>query len=122
MSRPIEFPGGPGLREFLFAQGVEFPCNGESQCGQCRVRLLRGDIPVTDAMRAVLRDEELAAGWRLGCEAEAAGPLTVAVEQWAPVILTDEAHVTHVPQPGLAVAVDLGTTTMVAQLLDRTTG
>ena len=79
------------LRDLLFERGVEFPCGGVSQCGGCKVRVLEGDVPVTDDMRAVLTAAEIAAGWRLGCLAEAASPVTLEIAQWSIDVLDDRA-------------------------------
>ena len=110
------------LRDLLFERGVEFPCAGVAQCGGCKVRLLSGDIPVTDEMRVVLTPEEIEAGWRLGCMAEATGPVELEISQWSIAVLDDRAEVPFEPADGLAAVVDLGTTTLVAQFIDRKTG
>lgn len=110
------------LRDRLFDLGVEFPCGGETGCGGCRVRILSGDVPVTPLMRDVLSSGELAAGWRLGCEAASSGPVTLDVEQWAPVILSDTARMTVEPREGHGAVIDLGTTTLVVQRVNLSTG
>ena len=121
---PVRLEPGAGrtLRDLLFERGVEFPCGGVSQCGGCRVRVLDGDVPVTPDMRAVLTAEELAAGWRLGCLAESSGPVTLEVEQWSIKVLDDRAAVPFEPAEGLGAVVDVGTTTLVAQIVDRASG
>jgi uncharacterized 2Fe-2S/4Fe-4S cluster protein (DUF4445 family) len=110
------------LRDQLFERGVEFPCAGVSQCGGCKVRVLAGEVPVTDEMAAVLTRDELARGWRLGCMAEAFAPVTLEIAQWSVHILDDQAEVPFEPAEGQGAVVDIGTTTLVAQLVDRQTG
>ncbi len=110
------------LRDRLFDLGVEFPCGGETGCGGCRVRVLAGDVPVTDLMRRTLTDSELAQGWRLGCEAMSAGEVTLDIEQWSAVILSDSAPMPVEPRAGLGAAIDLGTTTLVVQRVNLWTG
>lgn len=124
MAEKITIQPAPGrsLADQLFDLGVEFPCGGASACGGCRVRILEGDIPVTFLMREALTAEQLAAGWRLACDAEAQGPVTVEVDQWTPHVLTDESHVPVEESEGLGAVIDLGTTTLVAQLVDLRTG
>ncbi len=114
----------PGLRlaDQLQQTGVEFPCGGEGICGGCRIRLVEGEIPVTDAMRAQLSARELREGWRLACCAAASGPVTVEVDQWSVRVLTDEAEVPVEPRRGWGAAVDLGTTTVAVQLVSLETG
>jgi uncharacterized 2Fe-2S/4Fe-4S cluster protein (DUF4445 family) len=48
--------------------------------------------------------------------------LQIEVAQWEAAILTDDSTFTFTPQAGLGIAVDLGTTTLVAQLLDLASG
>lgn len=122
MRLSLPFDKARPLADRLFAAGVEFPCGGESACGGCRVRLLSGDVPVTEKMREALSEAELAAGWRLACDAAASGDVVVEAGEWQPRILTDESRVELEPRPGIGAVVDLGTTTLVAQTVDRRTG
>ena len=110
------------LADQLFAAGVEFPCGGESACGGCKVRVLEGAVPVTAAMRAALSEEEIREGWRLACCASAAERVVVEVEQWSLRVLSDEASVPIEPRTGLGAAIDLGTTTLVVQIVDLASG
>lgn len=118
----IEVPAGAELADLLFERGVEFPCGGTSLCGGCRIRVVEGDIGVTPDMRAVLTAQELDAGWRLACQSHAQGRVTLEIEQWESSILGDETRVPFEARDGFGIAVDLGTTTLVAQLLDFATG
>ena len=110
------------LRDILFEQGVEFPCGGESLCGGCRIQVLDGDIPITTEMREALSERELAEGWRLGCQARCEGPVRLAVGQWSAEVLSDEAPVPFEPGFGFGAVIDLGTTTLVVQLVNLATG
>jgi uncharacterized 2Fe-2S/4Fe-4S cluster protein (DUF4445 family) len=110
------------LRDQLFERGVEFPCGGVSLCRGCRVRVLEGHVPVSAAMREALDASDIADGWRLGCLAEATGPVTLEIAQWSPSILDDRAPVPFEPGEGIGIVVDVGTTTLVAQAVDRATG
>ena len=110
------------LEDILFRHGVEFPCAGESNCGGCRIRVVEGEIPVTPEMRDVLTPDEVRAGWRLGCRARASGPVTLEIGQWQVSVLSDESALPWEPVDGLGAAVDVGTTTLVAQILNLATG
>ena len=110
------------LADQLFAAGVEFPCGGESACGGCKVRVLAGEVPVTATMRQALGEKEINDGWRLACCASAAECVVVEVEQWSLRVLTDEAQVPIEPRPGQGAVIDLGTTTLVVQIVDLTSG
>ncbi|MCX7016530.1 MAG: ASKHA domain-containing protein [Candidatus Sumerlaeota bacterium] len=118
----IEVARGTLLRDALFGRGVEFPCGGRGQCKGCRVRVVQGDLPVTARHRALLAPDELAAGWRLSCLCKADRDLTLELAQWETPILADETPFAFTPREGLGIAIDLGTTTLAAQLLDLQTG
>ncbi len=120
--RRVEVERGTELSDVLYADGVEFPCGGTGRCGRCRVRVLGGGVPASADDEALLDDSELAAGWRLACRATAETPLTLEVEQFEAPILLDRSPLVFTPRPGLGIAVDLGTTTLAAQLLDLTSG
>jgi len=109
---------GTPLQDVLFAHGVEFPCGGRARCKGCRVRVVRGSLPITPEQEQLLTREELAAGWRLACCSKADDNLTLELGQWEAAILADSSVLAFTPREGLGVAVDLGTTTLVAQLLD----
>jgi uncharacterized 2Fe-2S/4Fe-4S cluster protein (DUF4445 family) len=110
------------LADQLFDAGVEFPCGGESACGGCKVRVLDGEVPVTATMRQALSEREIRDGWRLACCASAAGRVVVEVEQWSLPVLTDEATVPIEPRAARGAVIDLGTTTLVVQVVDLTSG
>ncbi len=111
---------GTPLREVLFPYGVEFPCGGESRCKRCRVRVVEGDL-ADSASRGILTSREFAEGWRLACRAGVVGDVTLEVGQWESSVLSDESAFQFTPIPGLGIAIDLGTTTLVAQLVDMET-
>src|ERR1035441_8737017 len=118
----LDVPDGACLEDMLFERGVEFPCGGYSQCGGCRVHVIEGNVPVTSDMREVLSPEELADGWRLACQASVTGRVVLRIGQWDAPILSDDDAVHFEAREGFGIAVDLGTTTLVAQLLDLRSG
>lgn len=118
----VQIPVGKSLKDVLFERGVEFPCGGVSLCGHCKVRVVEGNVPVTQEMEWALSPNEIAGGWRLGCMAEAHGDVTVEVGQWETAILADNSVVACEPGQGRGAVVDIGTTTVVAQLLDLSNG
>jgi uncharacterized 2Fe-2S/4Fe-4S cluster protein (DUF4445 family) len=122
LGRRFQVDRGTALQDVLFEHGVEFPCGGKGRCKGCRVRVIAGNLPVTARQRDMLNPVELAEGWRLACCGVAESDLALDIGQWEETILADSSHFEFTPQPGLGVAVDLGTTTMVAQLVDRQTG
>ncbi len=118
----FEIGRGEPLRDALFARGVEFPCGGRGVCRGCRVRVAAGAPSPRPAESAAFPPADLDAGWRLGCLLRADGPMTLEVAQWASTILADDTPFAFAPREGLGAAVDLGTTTLVAQLVDLATG
>jgi uncharacterized 2Fe-2S/4Fe-4S cluster protein (DUF4445 family) len=122
LGRSIEVERGTNLRDVLYAHGVEFPCGGRGRCKRCRVQLVEGTLPIDDEESALLSDREKEEGWRLACRCRVEAPVSLAVEQFRAPILVDHTPFLFEPRPGHGVAVDLGTTTLVAQLLDLQTG
>jgi uncharacterized 2Fe-2S/4Fe-4S cluster protein (DUF4445 family) len=122
LGETVEVERGAPLGDVLFSYGVEFPCGGRARCRRCRVRVLKGALAPSEADERLLSEEELAAGWRLACHAVAEGPLTLEVGQMEAAILADDSPFAFTPREGYGVALDLGTTTLVAQALDLETG
>jgi uncharacterized 2Fe-2S/4Fe-4S cluster protein (DUF4445 family) len=122
LSVAVEVPRGSPLASSLPQLGVEFPCGGTGICGGCGVRVLKGSLPVTGFDHAIFSEGELDAGWRLACQARAEMPLVLECGQWRMDILTDNDELAGAGKTGLGIAIDLGTTTMAAQMLDLATG
>jgi uncharacterized 2Fe-2S/4Fe-4S cluster protein (DUF4445 family) len=104
------------LHEF----GIEFPCGGKGRCGKCRVRVLKGHIPLTSLHKQKLSQLNLDESFRLSCMSVATENLTFDVDQFNTFILADESEFRFTPGSGYGIAIDLGTTTIVAQLLNLT--
>jgi len=118
----LEVERGASLESALAPYGVEFPCGGAGVCRGCRVRVIEGRIAITPEMQEVFSAAELAAGWRLACCSRVEGPLKLEIAQWETPILSDDSQFAFEPAEGLGIAIDLGTTTLVAQRLDLATG
>lgn len=112
---------GTPLRQLLFEHGVEFPCGGQGRCRGCKIRVLSGTVPSSPVQEAHLSPQEIQAGWRLPCQCQVESDLVLEIRQWDAVILADDGEFTFTPQEGYGIAVDLGTTTLAAQLLDLQT-
>jgi uncharacterized 2Fe-2S/4Fe-4S cluster protein (DUF4445 family) len=110
------------LRDVLFSEGVEFPCGGRGRCRGCKIKLLSGSLPITADETARLSARELEQGYRLACCGCAESDLRIELAQWVSPILVDDSAFDFKPVMGLGVAVDLGTTTLAAQLLDLENG
>ena len=118
----VDVPRGALLMSSLSGLGVEFPCGGTGSCGGCGVRVLAGSLPVTEADRAAFPPEQLDSGWRLACQARVQMPLVLECGQWRMDVLTDNTALAGAGKTGLGIAIDLGTTTIAAQIVDLASG
>ncbi|MCX7722082.1 MAG: ASKHA domain-containing protein [Verrucomicrobiae bacterium] len=112
---------GTPLFDVLFAEGVEFPCGGRGRCKGCKIKVESGTLPIAPEDEQRFTPTELAQGWRLACRAIAVSDITIALAQWEMPVLADEAALEFTPKDGYGIAIDLGTTTVAAQLLDLRT-
>lgn len=113
---------GTQLRELLVQVGFEFPCGGQGICGGCRIRVLNGNLAPSHLDSTRFSKEELQQGWRLACQAVVKESIAIFVPQWQMSVLNDQSPLPFSAQPGYAIAVDLGTTTVVCQLVDLQKG
>lgn len=109
------------LIDVLHEYGIEFPCGGKGTCGKCKVRLLSGEIETAETHEQKLDHLKLPSDWRLACFSRCTTDITLEIEQFNHLILADESEFEFNPQDGFGVAIDLGTTTVVAQLIDLKT-
>jgi uncharacterized 2Fe-2S/4Fe-4S cluster protein (DUF4445 family) len=122
LGKVLRVKRGMSLQDVLFTHGVEFPCGGRGRCQGCKIKVLAGVLPISEEETLRLTPAELAEGWRLACRGRAEGDLKIELAQWEAAILTDNSAFTFTPREGWGVAIDLGTTTIVAQLIDLQTG
>lgn len=122
LGKTLVVPRGAPLQDVLYGFGIEFPCGGHGRCKRCRIQVRSGAMPPTKDERDILDAQELAEGWRLACRNRAVDDLVLEIRQWEAAILADESVFEFVPREGLGVAIDLGTTTLAAQLLDLRNG
>ncbi len=142
----------PGRRELVLDEPLELslaaarcdlwleqPCGSKTVCGRCRVRVVGGCVPATVADRRLLSPDEIAAGWRLGCQVTLADACEIEVPEhcravtpksFGPDVLPVRAIESQIPahlagQEGvrwLGVAVDLGSTSLAGALVDLRDG
>lgn len=127
--RPIEAREGETLLSALQRAGYrapEAPCGGNATCGKCLVDAT-GQISAPDAHELDLLSGSK--GLRLACCTKVLGNCSVSLEDAGEgaVIALDGVSLTFPLDPpagrsGLGVAVDIGTTTVVAYLRDLATG
>ncbi len=126
---PYAYTGSILLSEAIRSLGLSFsmPCGGKHTCGKCKVTAAGQLSEMTAEERRLLSPAELDANIRLACFAYATGDAEITLAgQKAESILTDGALEGFPLLPlseGYGVAVDIGTTTVVAYLYrtDRAT-
>ncbi len=79
--REVRVP--PGVTVFDAASwnglAIDSTCGGHGTCKKCKVQITGGSVPVHRLDQRTFSTEELDAGWRLACLAQAVGDLTVDV-------------------------------------------
>ncbi len=128
----IEPREGETIGEALIRSGIyiDQPCGGTGLCGKCRV-ILSGSLPEPTAKeKRIFSDRELSAGHRLACQAKAlpGSEITIPAQTSEEIKVLDTfknsitREKTHQGGQGSGIAVDIGTTTIVAYLVDLGTG
>ncbi len=73
----------PGVTVFDAASwngiAIDSTCGGHGTCKKCRVRIEDGDVPASPLDARAFTPQELEAGWRLACRAQAAANLEIEV-------------------------------------------
>ncbi|WP_346697526.1 ASKHA domain-containing protein [Catenibacillus scindens] len=123
-------------------------CDGRGTCKKCRVRLIEGELPVTDEDAAAFTLRQLEEGWRLSCRAFPEKDCVIVLEtqkeedfevlggrdkvqmEGAPEVHRTKKSDGHLEKADLdnsearafGVAVDVGTTTIAMELVDLKDG
>ena len=122
LGKVIRARQGTPLMDILHEFGVEFPCGGKGSCGKCKVKVLDGVIETDQAHLDKLTELELEPEWRLACRSRCTEDLVLEVGQYETIIKADETIFDFTPGKGTGIAIDIGTTTLVGQLMDLSTG
>ena len=85
---------GTSLYEVLKNCHLEFPCGGKGLCGNCKVRILSGQVEKTEVHRAFLERKHLSSEWCLACLTVLTEDLTIEIPEGAMDIQTDESEIT----------------------------
>ena len=111
---------------------VSAPCGGRGACGKCLIRFLSPPPPPTPVETEKVEEALLAAGWRLACQTKPSGAFSIEYSR-AEEDICAETHFfgtvpTRIDEPYTAktadkkVAIDIGTTTIAASLVDAASG
>lgn len=122
INKTIKANSGTPLIDVLHEFGIEFPCGGKGTCGKCKVKLLKGELEVNTIQHEKLKKLKLERNWRLACHCQIKSDITLEISQFENIILADNTTFEFKPQTGFGIAVDLGTTTIVTQLVNLENG
>ena len=121
-------------------QFISAPCGGNGKCGKCAVRFKKGATEITARDREVFTEEQLKLGWRLAClsypkegyEIEIPGAeeqIFAQMDRTFSEQTKDGISSKQLDDPGAfqrksdyGIAIDIGTTTLAAVLVDLSTG
>lgn len=116
---------GSRLSDLLIKFNLQMPCGGRGVCGNCRVRLLKGTIAKTQLHKDTLVKKNLDESWYLACMSRVENDITIELPSNDVLIETEMHESTHDDNAcdgELGIAVDLGSTTIVTQLVEISTG
>ena len=122
LDKTIQVNSGAPLKDILHEFGIEFPCGGKGTCGSCKVKLKSGELKIDSIQQQKLDKLKLGKEWRLACYCQAESDITLEISQFDNIILADNSTFDFKPQQGFGIAVDLGTTTVVVQLVNLENG
>ena len=94
-------------------------CGGKGTCGKCKVRFLQDPPKPREGERKVLTEQEIQEGYRLACLAKAVGKQVLEIEDYREDMDGDILPLENLSS--CALAIDLGTTTIAAGLIDTET-
>jgi uncharacterized 2Fe-2S/4Fe-4S cluster protein (DUF4445 family) len=77
----VRVPAGVNVFDAASWNGIaiDSTCGGHGTCKKCKVRIAAGNVPVSSVDVRAFSADELRAGWRLACRADATGDLRVEV-------------------------------------------
>lgn len=119
---------GENLWQVLQKAGIpmENPCHGRGTCGKCKVKLVGARQELDPEEVRFLSSQERAAGHRLACYSKVLGDLSIELPQEAKAKVLETGYWEELSadqgDQGLGIALDIGTTTLVAELVDLATG
>ena len=116
---------------------LETVCGGIGTCGKCRIKILSGNVKITESNHHFFSKKELEEGWRLGCHAILSEDTIVEIPksslfstQIQIMVDSDTAHDDEFlqtaeadsSQTSFGAAFDVGTTSLVCTIFDLQTG
>lgn len=137
--KDFQTTSGSSLLEMLKKDGCYIPahCNGKGICGKCKVKIIKGNIPISKEDEMYFGRTELDSGYRLACTSFPRYDCIVEIplqdEVGAEILVEDniigEVSTEYLKKEKLGehceekgVVVDIGTTTIAMQLVSLETG
>lgn len=120
----VAVEAGTTLLAAIQASGLSFPfpCGGNGRCGKCRVMAEGALSPITESERRWLSQEGDAPSSRMACYARAQGDCRLRIAERAADAIVENGYIPWdgdlepMYSEGYGAALDLGTTTVAAQL------
>lgn len=113
-------------------KGISAVCGGRGTCGKCKIKVLSGYLPQTVSDKAYFTEKELQDGMRLSCKAYPSEPIQITLQFQKEIsfeVLSDYEAEENGSDDGemdqdqqLGIAIDIGTTTIALQLLNKVSG
>src|SRR4030042_1959989 len=113
---------------------IDTPCGSEGTCGKCRVKIISPKSEPTEADKSIFIADELAGNWRLACQSAVSEDTVVEVSREAVLgsgKIVIDSSILRTISPDVSkcagdkcfgVAVDVGTTTLAASLVNLKNG
>lgn len=133
LRKKISCPKGTRLLEALQKNNIFLPvyCGGMGACGKCRIRLIKGSLPITKEDRLIFSKKELGKGMRLACKAIVEEDVEILIEKQEENFLAVAEGKEHnkkldikqaYQQTEFGIAIDIGTTTLAFSLVNMRGG
>ena len=126
--KSISLASAEPFLSILRRKQIHFPlyCGGRGTCGKCRIQVTEGELAITTEDRAFFSEDELQAGYRLGCRAVIAAPCSITFEERQKeedfYVPSTQPSGQAFPGKSESIAVDIGSTTLVMVLVHSDTG
>lgn len=129
LNKIIDADGNKNILDNLLENDVEINnfCNGKGTCGKCKFKLLEGQVSsLTDSEISLLSDDEIKNKTRLACLSYPKTDIKIQVNSpKSNIKILDQgikSDFKMVFKKGYGLAIDIGTTTIAAYLVDLSTG
>lgn len=122
----VELIEGETIAKAIQRSGIHFslPCGGNAKCGKCRIAVLKGKSPLSPLEIELLSNEDIERGVRLACQAPVEKGMIIRIPDTrgdiSIVSSYESGKIGDSPLfSKMGLAIDIGTTTVAAQLFDK---